>query len=294
MNAIELCILAAIWGASFLFMRMGASELGPVALIALRVTIATILLLPVLRSKEARQQFRDHLGPLFVIGLTNSALPFCLLAYAALYVTAGMDSILNATTPLWAAIVAYIWLKVPIQKTQRAGLVIGFLGVVVLAWGAVGTGSTGSMRAVLAALLATISYGFAVNYSRRSLVGVKPFVSAFGTQLFAAIILAPLAYASWPKHSVPASAWYAVLALGALCTAVAYVIFFRLVANAGAQYAASVTFLIPAFGVVWGAVLLNERVTTSTILGCVVILIGTALASGRLNVRLMRRSTQNG
>jgi drug/metabolite transporter (DMT)-like permease len=294
MNALELCVLAAIWGASFLFMRMGASEIGPVPLIALRVSIAAILLLPILRSKEARQQFRQHIGPLFIIGVTNSALPFCLLAYATLYVTAGVDSILNATTPMWAAAIAYFWLGVPVRKMQRAGLVIGFLGVVVLAWEAMGSGVAGSTGAVLAALLATISYGFAVNYSKRSLVGVKPFVSAFGTQLFASLVLAPFAYVFWPQHRIPMSTWYSVLALGALCTAVAYVLFFRLVANAGAPYAASVTFLIPVFGVIWGIIFLREPLTVWTIIGCSIVLLGTALASGKITSLLIWRSPQNG
>ncbi|RZF23504.1 DMT family transporter [Paraburkholderia sp. UYCP14C] len=294
MNALELCVLAAIWGASFLFMRMGASEIGPVPLIALRVSIAAILLLPILRSKEARQQFRQHIGPLFIIGVTNSALPFCLLAYATLYVTAGVDSILNATTPMWAAAIAYFWLGVPVRKMQRTGLVIGFLGVVVLAWEAMGSGVAGSTGAVLAALLATISYGFAVNYSKRSLVGVKPFVSAFGTQLFASLVLAPFAYVFWPQHRIPMSTWYSVLALGALCTAVAYVLFFRLVANAGAPYAASVTFLIPVFGVIWGIIFLREPLTVWTIVGCSIVLLGTALASGKVTSLLIWRSPQNG
>lgn len=294
MNALELCLLAAIWGASFLFMRLGAAEIGPVPLIALRVTIAAILLLPVLRSREAREQFRSHLGPLFIIGVTNSALPFCLLAYATLYVTAGVDSILNATTPMWAAAIAYFWLGIPVRRIQRAGLFIGFVGVVVLTWGAIGSGVAGSMGAILAALTATISYGFAVNYSKQSLVGVKPFVSAFGTQLFAALVLAPLAYVYWPMHQVPMPTWYSVLALGALCTAVAYVLFFRLIANAGAPYAASVTFLIPVFGVIWGVIFLHESLTVWTIVGCSIVLFGTALASGRITSILIWRSPQNG
>ncbi|PNE59696.1 EamA/RhaT family transporter [Paraburkholderia fungorum] len=294
MNALELCVLAAIWGASFLFMRMGAAEIGPVPLIALRVSIAAVLLLPILRSKAARQQFREHIGPLFVIGVTNSALPFCLLAYATLYVTAGVDSILNATTPMWAAAIAYFWLGVPVRRVQRAGLAIGFIGVVVLAWEAMGSGVAGSTGAVLAALAATVSYGFAVNYSKRSLAGVNPFVSAFGTQLFASLVLAPLAYVFWPKHQIPNSTWYSVIALGALCTAVAYVLFFRLVANAGAPYAASVTFLIPVFGVIWGIMFLREPLTAWTVSGCLIVLLGTALASGKVTSLLIWRSPQNG
>jgi threonine/homoserine efflux transporter RhtA len=131
MNALQLVTLAAIWGASFLFMRMGAPDFGVVPLIALRVAIAAVLLSPVLRNAQARQELRSHALPLFIVGITNSALPFCLLTYAALFVSAGTDSILNATTPLWTAIVAYVWLRAPLTKPQAIGLALGFAGVVV-------------------------------------------------------------------------------------------------------------------------------------------------------------------
>ncbi|MBH9662254.1 DMT family transporter [Burkholderia multivorans] len=283
MNALQLVALAAIWGASFLFMRMGAPEFGVIPLIALRVAIAAVLLSPVLRDASARREFRTHAVPLFVVGVANSALPFCLLTYAALFVTAGTDSILNATTPLWTALVAYVWLRTPLTKPQTLGLAVGFAGVVVLAGSAVGAGAAGTPGAIAAAMLATLSYGFAAHYSKRKLANVRPFVSAFGSQLFAAVVLAPLAAPLWPRGDVHASAWIAVVLLGAVCTAIAYLLYFRLIRNAGAQYAASVTFLIPVFGVVWGAVFLHETITAQTLAGCAIILLGTALATGKLN-----------
>ncbi|NTX43486.1 DMT family transporter [Burkholderia cepacia] len=282
MNALQLVTLAAIWGASFLFMRMGAPEFGVVPLIALRVAIAAVLLSPVLRNAQARQEFRSHVVPLFVVGIANSALPFCLLTYAALFVTAGTDSILNATTPLWTAIVAFAWLRTPLTKPQAIGLALGFAGVVVLAGSVVGAGTPGAPRAIAAAMLATLSYGFAAHYSKRKLANVRPFVSAFGSQLFAAVALVPLALPMWPHGPVHASAWIAVVLLGAICTAVAYLLYFGLIRNAGAQYAASVTFLIPIFGVVWGAIFLHETITVQTVAGCAIILLGTALATGKL------------
>ncbi|MGU7783553.1 DMT family transporter [Burkholderia sp. PU8-34] len=295
MNAIQLISLAAIWGASFLFMRMGAPAFGVIPLIALRVGIATVLLLPVLRNAAARTEFRTHVGPLFVVGIMNSALPFCLLTYAALYVSAGVDSILNATTPMWTAIVAFLWLGSPLKRAQVAGLLVGFAGVVLLAWDAIGAGSNGALGAVAAAVLATLSYGFAANYSKRKLAGVRPFVSAFGSQLFAALVLAPAAAVYWPGTPIHAIDWLAVALLGGLCTAVAYILYFGLIRNAGAQYAASVTFLIPIFGVVWGAIFLHERITVQASLGCIVILLGTALAAGKITglpgaLRMKRQS----
>ena len=277
-----LAVPGLIWGASFLFMRMGAPDFGVVPLIALRVSIAALLLLPVLRNAGARDEFRQHAGPLFVVGVTNSALPFCLLTYAALYLTAGVDSILNATTPLWTAVVAFFWLNTPLRRLQVVGLLTGFAGVMILARDAIGVGGKGTMGAVAAAILATLSYGFAANYSRRKLGDVRPFVSAFGSQLFAALVLPPGAVIFWPHTPIHPANWVAVILLGALCTAVAYLLYFSLIRNAGPQYAASVTFLIPIFGVVWGAIFLREDLTRLTGIGCCVILLGTAFATGKI------------
>ena len=290
MNVIELLVLAAIWGVSFLFMRVAAPELGPIPLIALRVTIAALVLAPVLRSATARNEFRSKAWPLFVVGVTNSAVPFCLLAYSTLYVNAGVDPILNATTPLWAALIAAVGFRGSMRLVQVVGMLLGLAGVVVLAWEVlIGGGSTIPL-AIGAALLATLFYGFAVNYSKRYLAGVNPFVVAFGSQGSASIVLVPLALFFWPKHSVAPSTWACVAALGVVCTGFAYVLFFRLVERVGAAYAASVTFLIPIFGMIWGAVFLGEPITSVMIAGCAIVLFGTALASGKLGWRLSRRA----
>jgi drug/metabolite transporter (DMT)-like permease len=290
MNLIELVALAAIWGASFLFMRVAAPELGPIPLIALRVTIAAVVLAPVLRTAMARNQFRSKAWPLFVVGVTNSAVPFCLLAYSTLYVNAGIDSILNATTPLWAALIAVAGFGGSMRLGQAIGLVLGLGGVVILAWGTLIGGVGALPLAIGAALLATLFYGFAVNYSKRHLAGVNPFVVAFGSQLFASILLIPLALFFWPKHAVAPSTWACVAALGVMCTGFAYVLFFRLVERVGAAYAASVTFLIPIFGMIWGAAFLGETITSLTIAGCAIVLFGTALASGKLRWMPVRRA----
>jgi drug/metabolite transporter (DMT)-like permease len=282
MNLIELCLLAAIWGASFLFMRIATPELGPIALIALRVGIAALVLAPALRTADARRQFRAKLWPLCVVGVTNSAIPFCLLAYSTLYLNAGLDSVLNATTPLWAALIATTLFQSPMGRAQALGLLLGLAGVVVLVWDTLDAGAAGVPLAIGAALLATLFYGFAVNYSKRRLAGVRPFVVAFGSQLFASIVLVPLALLAWPRHGIASSTWACVIALGIVCTGFAYLLFFRLVEHVGSAYAASVTFLIPIFGVLWGAMFLDEKITPRMVIGCATILVGTALATGKL------------
>jgi drug/metabolite transporter (DMT)-like permease len=283
MNFIELLLLAAIWGASFLFLRIAAPEFGPFALIALRVGIAALMLAPVLRSASARSQCRSKAWPLFVVGVSNSAIPFGLFAYSTLYVNAGIDSILNATTPIWAALIAALWFRQAMNRGQICGLMLGLAGVVVLVWDTVGAGVAGVPLAIAAALLATVCYGFAVNYSKRHLAGVQPLVVAFGSQLFASVVLLPPALLFWPQQAIAPSIWAGVAALGVVCTGFAYILYFRLIERVGAAYAASVTFLIPIFGLIWGAVFLEEKVTPTMLAGCAITLLGTALASGKFN-----------
>ncbi|HWW07471.1 DMT family transporter [Collimonas sp.] len=289
MNFIELLLLAAIWGASFLFLRIAAPEFGPFALIALRVGIAALVLAPVLRSAVARSQCHSKAWPLFVVGVSNSAIPFGLFAYSTLYVNAGIDSILNATTPIWAALIAALWFRQVMNRGQICGLMLGLAGVLVLVWDTIGAGVAGIPLAIAAALLATVCYGFAVNYSKRHLAGVKPLVVAFGSQFFASVVLLPPALLFWPQQHIAPSIWVCVAALGVVCTGFAYILYFRLIERAGAAYAASVTFLIPIFGLVWGAFFLNEKVTPTMLAGCAITLLGTALASGKLSGLLAAR-----
>ncbi len=282
MNFIELLLLAAIWGASFLFMRVATPAFGPFALIALRVGIAALVLLPVVRTAAARRLVRDHAGTLCLVGLTNSAVPFCLFAYSTLYINAGLDSILNAMTPLWTALIAASFFQMALSRQQGAGLVLGIAGVATLAWDALSSHAVGAAPAMGAALLATVCYGFAANYSKRRLTGVPPAVVAFGSLFFSTLVLLPFALLSWPTQPIIVSTWLCVAGLAILCTGFAYVLYFRLIARGGAAYAASVTFLIPIFGVLWGALFLGERITSREIGGGLIILLGIAVAGGKL------------
>ncbi|CCD29155.1 conserved membrane hypothetical protein [Candidatus Glomeribacter gigasporarum BEG34] len=295
MNFIERALVGAIWGASFLFMRIGAPEFGPFALAALRVAIAALVLSPVLCSTTARTQLAQHVKPLFVVGMTNSAMPFCLFAYAMLSLSAGFESILNATAPLWGALIAYVWLRVPLTWLQAAGLLIGLAGVAALVWdGKGGAHGLSAWAAIIATLGATLCYGFAANYAKQRLAHVLPGVVAFGGHLSASAVLLPLALLFWPARPVSAAAWYAVGALGILCTGIGFMLYFRLVKRAGAAYAMSSIFLVPIFGTLWGVCFLCERVTLKMILGCAIILVGTMLASGAVKgparLRLAKRA----
>ncbi len=287
----ELIGLAALWGASFLFMRMGAAEFGPVALAAVRVTGAIAFLLPLVALRGQVRALKDHALPIFVVGITNSALPFLCFSYAALSITAGLSSIFNAATPLMGALIAWLWLKDKLNASRILGLAIGFAGVLWLAWDKASFKPGGSGWAVVACLAATLCYGLSASFTKKKLTGVPPLAVAAGSQLSAAIVLAPLAILFWPAAMPSAHAWMAAAMLALACTGVAYVIFFRLIAHVGPANAISVTFLIPVFAVLWGWMFLGEGITLAMVAGCAVILVGTGLTTGLLKVPASRPAT---
>ncbi len=279
----ELGLLAALWGASFLFMRLGAHEFGPIVLAAVRVGLASAMLIPLLTARGQLAELRRHWQGLLLVGALNSAIPFALFSFAALSITAGLSSIVNATTPLWTAVVGFVWLRQGLTRWRVLGLVIGFAGVAFLAWDKAsfkpGADHTG-LWAVLACLGATLCYGLAANATRRYLTGVPPLAVATGSQFAAALMLALPAAALWPAVPPGALAWGSALGLAALCTALAYILYFRLMSRVGPTNAVSVTFLIPLFAILWGALFLHEAITAQMVAGGAVVLVGIALALG--------------
>ena len=282
----ELLLLAALWGASFLFMRLGAAEFGPVTLSGLRVGLATLVLLPLLFWRGQAAALRAHWRPIAFVGVVNSALPFVLFSLAALAINAGLSSIFNATAPLWGALIAWFWLGDRLTRARVVGLALGFAGVLWLAWDTAsfkpGEHGVSAAVAIAACLGATLCYGFAANYTKRKLSGVASLAVATGSQLAATLALALPALRWWPATPPSATAWASVAGLALLCTAVAYLLYFRLIDRLGAARAITVTFLLPVFGSAWGAIFLGERLTPAMLLGCAVILLGTALTTGVL------------
>lgn len=283
-DLVELIALAAIWGASFLFIRLGAAEFGPLALSLLRVGGATLMLLPLLAWHKQTSVLRTHWREITVVGITNSALPFVLFTVAALAINAGLSSIFNATAPLWGAMIGALWLKDRLTPSRMLGLAIGFAGVLFLAWDKAsfkpGEHGVSAGIAILACLGATLCYGFGANYTKRKLQGVPPLAVAAGSQIAATLVLALPGAWAWPAQAPSAAAWGAMVGLALLCTGVAYLLYFRLIAHVGPARAISVTFLIPLFGVLWGALFLGEAITPAMLAGCAVILVGTALVTG--------------
>lgn len=282
-DLVELVLLASLWGASFLFTRVAVPAFGPVVLIALRVAVAALFLWPVYALRGGTvQPLRQHWRPLLWLGILNSSIPFSLFAYSLLTLSAGTASVLNAGAPLFTALLAVIWGHERLPRWRWFGLGIGVVGVLILMGGpeTLTQLPLQHVLAAVAALGATFFYAVASNFTRRYLHGVPPLAVATGSQIGAALVMAPLAVWLWPAEPPSPGAWAAAAGLGVLCTGLAYVLFFRLIANVGPIKAMSVTFLIPLFGVFWGMVFLGEPLTAEVMGGCAVILLGTALSTG--------------
>jgi len=284
-----LLTLAALWGGSYLFMRLGAGEFGAVTLAGLRAAGAALVLLPLLAARGGLGALRAHWKPIALVGVANSALPFVLYSFAALSIPAGLSSILTATTPLFTAMLAWLWLGERLNASRAFGLAVGFAGVLWLVWGKAsfhpGAGGAATGWAVLACLVAASLYGFSANFTRQRLSTVPSMAVAAGGQLAAAVVLAAPAAWLWPASWPSLRAWGALLGLAVACTALAYTLFFRLVARIGAARTVAVTYLIPAFGVLWGVLFLGERFSPEMAMGCAVILFGTALTTGLVKLR---------
>jgi drug/metabolite transporter (DMT)-like permease len=283
-DVVDLLVLSALWGASFIFMRIAAPELGPVVLGFMRAAIAALFLLPFLLLRAGTTDIKTHWKKLAMVGILNSAIPFFLLAFATLSLSGGFASIVNATAPLWAAVIAWIWLSEKLDGSRTAGLIIGFAGVVVLVWNKAGIDLPGVFLAVLAAISAAFFYGLGANFTKRYMQGINTLVVASGSMVAAAIVLLPGAMLYWPADPVSTQAWVAISIMGIASTGIAYVLYFRLIVNVGPAKAITVTYLVPGFAVIWGAMFIDEKLTMNMVIGCAIILTGTALATGMLSL----------
>lgn len=272
---LELAVLGAIWGASFLFMRVSADDFGPFALVEVRLALGAMVLLPFLW--RARAQFPARLWPkLALIGAINSAVPFVLFAWAAQRAPAGIGAICNAMTVLFTALVGVLFFGERIGGTRAVALLAGFAGVVVLASSKVAGASIG--WAVAAGATAAFLYGIGINLVRRHLTGLPPAAVASATLSASALLVLPLAVATWPDAPIPAASWAAAGMLGVLCTGLAFVSYYRLIARIGASRASTVTYLVPVFGVAWAWWLLGEPLTLAMGIAGALILASVAIS----------------
>ena len=290
-NIVELLLLSLIWGAAYLFTRSAVPAFGPVTLIALRMGIAALMLLPLLIARGGLGTLRTHAGLFAIQGTAFTALSFVLIAWSALTLSAGLTAILNATAPMFGAVVAWAWLRERIGPWRVLGLVVGMLGVAVLFWGKVSLRMDSSSLivslSVLAGLGSSLVWGMAANFSRVRMAGLDPLAVTVGTMLAAALALAPLAWAEWHGAWGPARTtlpglrpWLEALFLGVASSGLGMLIYFRLLREVGTVPTMSVTFLNPVVAIVSGALYLGEAITLQMVAGCAVVLAGTALAVG--------------
>lgn len=298
----DLLLLATIWGASFLFMRVAVPAFGPVGLAFVRVAGAALFLLPLLLARGEAPVLRQRWRALLVLGLSNSALPFLLFGYAVYTLPAALAAIFNAATPLCTALIAWAWLGDPLNRWRSLGLALGFAGVgglaLVKSFSASAGGGLAALQvdqpmllAIGACLLGTLLYGYAGNHAKRHLAGVPAMAMAAGTQLAAALALALPAALTWPAVQPGLRDWAAAAGLAVLASGLAYILYFRLISRVGPTGASSVTFLVPVSAALWGGLFLGEVPTVPMLLGGAVILCGTALVLGLLPARPRPAST---
>ncbi|HST44623.1 MAG TPA: DMT family transporter [Luteimonas sp.] len=274
-HPLEIGLLGAIWGASFLFMRVAAPEFGPAALVEVRLALGAVVLLPFLW--RARAAFPRRVWPkLAMIGAINSAVPFLLFAWAAERAPAGVGAICNALTVLFTALVGALFFAERIGWARSATLAVGFAGVVVLASGRIDGFAIGP--AVLAGSAAALLYGAGINLVRRHLSGLPAAAVAPATLGCAALLVSPFAIEQWPERAVSAQAWLSAGLLGVLCTGAAFVMYYRLIARVGAARASTVTYLVPLFGVAWAWWMLGEVPTLRMAVAGALILGSVALS----------------
>ncbi|MGP9801127.1 DMT family transporter [Rheinheimera sp. NSM] len=279
-SIIRLLSLAAIWGASFLFMRLAVPQLGPAWLMFGRVLLASLFLALVALAFKRRLPIRQYAGHFMLLSFFNTALPFLLFAWAAQTLTASLLAVLNATAPLWGALIGWLFFRQPMSLKVALGLLLGISGVAVLVGFDAVLADSAALPAIAAAAAAACCYGIATWYTRLA-KPVPAFINAHGNMWGATLWLLPLLwFIPLPVAQPATQSLLAVVALGVVCTGVAYMLYFRLVQDLGATPTLTVTFLIPVFGVLWGHLFLNETIGWHTLAGATIVIAGTMLVTG--------------
>ena len=280
-DSLRLILLSTLWGMSFIFMRVAVPEFGPVPLILVRMGIGALLLLPLLLSLR----YLKLVGGLLLLGLVNHVLPFVLLALATIRLEAGFTSLINATTPIFTALLGALFFTTPIQRQQYLGLTLAFFGVYVLSANRLDFSLGGDGWFILAAVGATFCYGVATNYSKSYLSHLPVRVLAAGSTAMSALILLIPGLWLWPSEPISGLAWSNALGLAVFSTTLAFLLYFGLISSAGATATSTVTFLVPVSALLWGYLLLDERLSLQVLVGMAITLAGTAIATGMIRWR---------
>jgi drug/metabolite transporter (DMT)-like permease len=273
-------LLGALWGGSFLFIRVAVPALGPFLLVELRVGLAAAALFLYALAAGSMPKIRGRWRSFLVLGFLNAAVPFSLISAAEIHLTASLAAILNATTVMFTAIVAAVWMGDALTARKAVGIVLGIVGVSVLVgWDPLPL-SGAILLAVAAMLLASLSYALGATYAKRSFSGIPPLGMAIGQLGGAVALLMPLALVSVPEDAPSTLVTLSMLGLAFLSTAVAYLIYFRLIENVGPTSTLTVTLLVPVFGLLFGVLLLDEPFGFGTLAGLGIILTSVVLITG--------------
>ncbi len=287
-DLLRFLLLAAIWGSSYMFMRVAAPGFGPLPMVMLRLAGAALFFLPWLLRRPIRPLLRRNVPALFLLGAMNSAVPFSLLAFSMLRLQAGFAAILGATVPMFAVAIDALWWRHALTRERLLGLLLGFSGVTVLAWDHFDFSAGGTGWAVLATLGASACYGCGAHFGKHYFAGQPVMLPAAGSMLASAIMVAAGGIWMWPAMRPPPIDWLAVGVLAVVCTGCAYLLYYKLITRISATGLTGVTFVIPVFGVIWGALFLHEAVTLRIVAGMAVTLLGTAFTTGLIGARLGR------
>jgi drug/metabolite transporter (DMT)-like permease len=285
-NWILLILLGAVWGSAFMFIKISADDFGPILLVNLRLLLAGALFLPFLLQKKYLAYFRSHFSGILILGIFSNAFPFTMFSYASLGATSNMLGILNGTTAFMTMVVAYFWLKESITPKQIFGIILGFLGILVLVNPANGSATIGASGF---ALVGALSYSFSGVYIQKYQLNANKFVLIGWAMLFGGLLLTPLSFFNLPDQMPDSNAIAALLWLGIVSTGIAYLGYIRLIEQIGAVRTSTVTYLLPVFSIIWGSIFLQEKITWIIFGGFIFVMIGMYFANNRNNTKVSEK-----
>ena len=281
----QFLIMSAFWGASYIFLYIATPEFGVMPLLTIRTGFALLFLLPFILIKNRQAELFEHWRPLLIFAVTGAVIPFSLISYSMLHATSGYASLMSATTAIFSAIIGYFWLKESITRLAIFGIIIAFAGIFVLTQDKQSVSQTAGLMPVFAVSVAAISYAFSGHFSKLYLSGISKTVVTGGTQLYATLITLPFSIVLLPDVLPSVDAWLSVFVLGVVCTGWAFFTFFKLIDEVGVSKTISSTYLIPVFGILWGCLFLDEKITFHIVVGIVTILSGVALTTGLIKFK---------
>ncbi|MDA9561061.1 DMT family transporter [Gammaproteobacteria bacterium] len=273
---ILLTFLGALWGSAFMFIKVATPEFGPIALVNTRLLIASLIFLPILLQKKYIHLLKPIWKQVLVLSIMNNAIPFTLFSYASFGADSNILAILNATTAFNTMIIAYLWIGESVSLKQLFGLILGFIGIFILVNP---QNSDTTLIASLSALLAAFFYSYSTVYIQRQSVNANKMVLIGWSIVFSAVLMIPVSIFNLPETLPSASAIGSAFWLGAISTGIGFLGYVRLIDKIGAVKTSTVAYFLPVFGIIWGSIFLDEKITSTIILGCLIVLIGIYLSN---------------